>query len=198
MVEVKSYPAKNGDAFLLRASVSRFAMAIDGGFAETFHSYIKSDLETLAASDYALDLVVVTHIDADHIAGLLSFFRANGSAAEKTIIPVKEVLYNGLRSLAPQTLEKPVMRPDDLALLKEIRLQGYPLPEVCSFDQEISARQGNSLSQLLRDGGYQWNTQTGAIPIGGEGLIEYNLPQDYRPKHRTVESFGAVVDFGNP
>lgn len=178
MVELKSYPAKNGDAFLLKASNNPFAMLIDGGFVETFQKYIRSDLESLAASDYALDLVVATHIDADHIAGLLSFFSMNGTAEEQTIIPVREVLFNSLRSLVARTLKQPAMRPDDLALLQEIRLRGYPLPDaVNNFDQEISARQGNSLARLLQDGGYQWNTHTGAIPIGGEGLIEHRLPQ---------------------
>jgi hypothetical protein len=178
MVELKSYPAKNGDAFLLKASNNPFAMLIDGGFVETFQKYIRSDLENLAANDYALDLVVATHIDADHITGLISFFVTNGTAKEPKIIPVREVLFNSLRSLVSRTLKQPVIRPDDLALLREIRLRGYPfLDAVNDLDREISARQGNSLAQLLHDGNYQWNTHTGTIPIGGDGFIEHRLPQ---------------------
>ncbi len=178
MVELKSYPAKNGDAFLLKGSNNPFTMLIDGGFVETFQKYIGSDLESLAASDYVLDLVVATHIDADHITGLLSFFGMNGTAEEPTIIHVREVLFNSLRCLVARTLKQPTMRPDDLALLEEIRLRGYPLPDtVINYDQEISVRQGNSLARLLQDGGYQWNTHTGAISIGGEGLTELRLPQ---------------------
>jgi len=71
MIEIKSYPAKNGDGFLVKASASPFAMLIDGGYAETFHRHIRCDLENLAASNYALDLVVATHIDVDHHSGLL-------------------------------------------------------------------------------------------------------------------------------
>jgi hypothetical protein len=178
MVELKSYPAKNGDAFLVKASASPFVMLIDGGYAETFQQYIRSDLVNLEASGYSLDLVVATHIDADHISGLLSFFSMNGTAQAPAIIPVREVLHNSLRSLITPMEGQTAMRPDDLALLREIRLRGYPLPDTADNpEQEISARQGYSLAQFLRDGGYQWNTDAGAVPIGGDGLLDLRLPQ---------------------
>ena len=178
MVKIKSYPAKNGDSFLVKASANPFAMLIDGGYADTFQRHIRSDLEKLAASGYALDLVVVTHVDADHISGLLSFFSLNGSAHASSIIPVREVFHNSLRSLVAPRDGQTALRPDDLALLREIRLRGYSLPVAANNpEQEISARQGNSLAQLLRDGGYQWNTHAGATSIGGDGLVDVRFPQ---------------------
>lgn len=178
MIEIKSYPAKNGDAFLVKASASPFSMLIDGGYADTFHRHIKPDLESLSTSGYALDVVVATHVDADHISGLLSFFRLNGPAQEPAIIHVREVLHNSLRSLMPSTEGRAAMRRDDLALVQDIRLRGFPQPDATSaYGQEISARQGSSLAQLLRDGGYQWNTHSGIIPIGGDGLVDLRLPQ---------------------
>ena len=178
MLEIKSYPAKNGDAFLVKASADPFAMLIDGGYSDTFRRYIKADLENLAACGYSLDLVVATHVDADHIGGLLSFFRMNGSAQSPAIIPVREVLHNSLRSLGASTGGLAAMRPDDEALLQDIRSQGYQQQEQAdSSEQEISARQGSSLAQLLREGGYQWNTQAGKITIGGAGLIDLSLRQ---------------------
>lgn len=178
MIEIKNYPANNGDAFLVKASSNLVAMLIDGGYSETFQRHIRPDLENLAANGYALDLVVATHVDADHISGLLSFFSLNGPAQAPAIIPVREVLHNSLRGLKALTERQTALRPDDLALLREIRLRGYPLPDTANNPgQEISARQGNSLAQLLRAGGYQWNTHDGAISIGGEGLVELRLPQ---------------------
>lgn len=178
MIEIKSYLAKNGDAFLVKASANPFSMLIDGGYADTFLRYIRSDLEKLATSGYSLDLVVATHIDADHISGLLSFFRLNGPAQAPAIIPVSEVLHNSLRSLVASTEGQAAMRRDDLALLRDIRLRGYPQPDADNtLAQEISARQGSSLAQLLRDGGYQWNTHAGTIPIGGNGLVDLRLAQ---------------------
>ena len=178
MIEIKSYPAKNGDAFLLKASATPFAMLIDGGYADTFHRHIKSDLVILANSGYALDVVVATHVDADHISGLLSFFSLNGTAQEPAIIPVREVLHNSLRSLMAPLPTQRAMRQDDMALLREMRVRGYSQPSAANNpEQEISARQGNSLAQLLHDGGYQWNTLSGATPIGGDGFLELRLPQ---------------------
>lgn len=178
MVEIRSYPAKNGDAFLVKATASPFAMLIDGGYADTFQRYIKSDLEILAARGYSLDLVVATHIDADHISGLLSFFRLNAFAQAPAIIPVREVLHNSLRNMVSLTEGQTTMRADDLALLREIRMRGYPLPDTTDNpEQEISARQGNALAQLLRDGGYQWNTHVRTVPIGGDGIVDLHFPQ---------------------
>ena len=64
MLCLKMYPAKNGDAFLIREEVTEpTAILIDGGYASTFHDYISPDLKHLAKLDYSLDLVVATHID---------------------------------------------------------------------------------------------------------------------------------------
>jgi hypothetical protein len=60
MVEIKSYPAKSGDAFLVKSTDRPFSMLIDGGYAETFQQHIKPDLVNLAASGYELDVVVAT------------------------------------------------------------------------------------------------------------------------------------------
>src|SRR5689334_8825928 len=128
MVEIKSYPAKNGDAFLLKATDSSFAMLVDGGYADTFQQYIKADLETLAANGQELSVVVATHVDADHISGLLAFFRLNGRAEGPAIIPVREVLHNSLRSLMSPAASQILTPPEDVPLLQEIRRRGYPSP----------------------------------------------------------------------
>lgn len=177
MVEIRSYPAKNGDAFLVKAANCPFAMLVDGGYADTFQKYVAPDLRILAASGYALDLVVATHVDADHISGLLSFFRLNGQAEAPSIIPVRGVFHNSLRSLMAPIKGEVSMRFDDLALLRDIRMRGFPLPDTTiNLGQEISARQGNSLAQLLLKGGYRWNSSDGAPVIGEDGLVDLHLP----------------------
>ena len=173
MVEIKSYPAKNGDAFLVKATQAPFAMLVDGGYADTFEKHIRSDLRSLAEGGYVLDLVVATHVDADHISGLLPFFRLNGQAKAPVIIPVRDVLHNSLRSLVTPTERKRGLRPDDASLLREIRHRGYPPPvSTMNLEQEISARQGSSLAELLCNGDYRWNTNDGTIFVGADGLAE--------------------------
>lgn len=176
MIEIKSYPAKNGEALLVKTADRSFAMLVDGGYAETYRHHIEPDLIALAASGYRLDVVVATHVDADHISGLLSFFRRNGPSHTPTIIPVDNVVHNSLRSMKAGTRGASVTRPDDAALLREIRRQGYPMPSASlATDEEISARQGQSLSQLLHHGGYRWNTRDGTAVVGVEGLADFRV-----------------------
>jgi hypothetical protein len=176
MVEIKSYPAKNGDAFLLKATARPFAMLVDGGYAETFQLHVKSDLADLAASGFELDLVVATHVDADHISGLLSFFRSNGKADSPAIIPVREVFHNSFRSLVVPMKGLPALRLDDAALLNEIRRRGYPPPaSTTNVEEEISARQGRSLAELLRKGDYRWNSHDGTLSVSGDRLADLRM-----------------------
>lgn len=162
------YPAKNGDAFLIRDDViGPTAILIDGGYASTFHDYISPDLKHLATSDYSLDLVVATHIDADHISGLLSFFKLNGNSHAPEIIRVKNVLHNSLRSLAFPTVDACKTASDsDKELILEIRRRGYPRPSEPMVEPvEVSARQGSSLAALLLGGEYHWNSGDGTLSI---------------------------------
>ena len=162
------YPAKNGDAFLIRdEAIQPTAILIDGGYASTFHDYISPDLKHLTTFDYTLDLVIATHIDADHISGLLSFFKLNGNSHAPKIIRVKNVLHNSLRSLASSTVDGCETASDvDKELILEIRRRGYPRPSEPMVEPvEISARQGSSLAALLLGGEYHWNSGNGTLGI---------------------------------
>lgn len=175
MLFIKSYPARNGDAYLLRTDGPMpIAILVDGGYPTTFHEYIRADLVALAQQGYALDLVVATHIDSDHLSGLLPFFKANGEACAPKIIPVRRAWHNSLRSMAGVgPSEKLVQRPD-AELLEEIQRAGFPVPSgEANHTGEISARQGSSLAVLLRSGGYLWNEGEGRTTVDSESCLPY-------------------------
>jgi hypothetical protein len=175
MVQIKIYPARNGDAFLIKAEGGhRGAVLIDGGYAPTFEQYILPDLVELAAAGYALDLVVATHVDADHVSGLLPLFKANGSAQSPKIIPIRRVLHNSLRSLNQQTAKPAAIDPGDDALLGEIHRRGYPAPGPHD-GQEISARQGSTLAALLKLGAYMWNEGDGRPSVCSEASPAFSI-----------------------
>ena len=157
MTYLKMYPAKNGDAFLIRENTTKPAMIlIDGGYASTFQTHILPDLTGYAKLGYSLDVVVSTHIDADHISGLLSFFQLNENSQDPKIIRVEDVWHNSLRSIAYIPIIESKTAPSDEELLTEIRRRGYPIPaESVVETAEISARQGSSLASLLLKGGYE-------------------------------------------
>ncbi len=176
------YPARSGDAFLIREhEPNPTAILIDGGYASTFQSFILPDLINLAQLGYSLDLVISTHIDADHISGLLTFFKLNGSSQHPKIIQVKDVWHNSLRSLATTTVVDENTNSDDEDLLLEIRRRGYPLPtEPGEESVEISARQGSSLAALLLGGGYRWNTGDGTHNINSTDISFFELQPEVR------------------
>lgn len=185
MPHLKMYPARNGDAFLIRENVTKpTAILIDGGYASTFQAYIYPDLTHLAQLGYSLDLVVATHIDADHVSGLLAFFKLNGNSQAPKIIQVEDVWHNSLRSFAFPAVADSNTAPDDEDLLVEIRRRGYPMhaePAVDAVESvEISARQGSSLAALLLGGGYRWNTGDGTRSINSADISLFELRPNVR------------------
>jgi hypothetical protein len=77
-----------------------------------------------ARSGYCLDLVIATHIDSDHVSGLVPFFRANGLAQTPKINRLGNVFHNSLRDLARVAVQPAATAPADLELLQEIERAG--------------------------------------------------------------------------
>jgi len=176
MLAIKSYPAQNGDAFIIKTdNPSPTAVLIDGGYSATFHQQIRPDLQELAQNGYRLDLVVATHIDADHVSGLLRLFKSNGESHAPKIIRVDRVFHNSLRSIAGAS-PPAAAKAADAELLEEVRRGGFPLPKAEQrVESEISARQGSSLAALLKSGGYVWNEGEGRTSICGDHLTSYAI-----------------------
>jgi len=170
MVDIKSYPAKNGDAFLLKATDANFLIMIDGGYVETYNNYIKTDLCSLSKSGFILDVLVATHIDADHISGLISLLKENVSHNDSKIISIGEILHNSLFSLSSNAKIDEKLSSDDQDILLEIQNRGYPETVSEKLENEISARQGSSFAKLIKSGGYSWNTGNGNVCIGENGI----------------------------
>lgn len=162
-MRIKMYPACNGDAFLISAAGAN--ILIDAGYAQTFDNYIAQDLLDLSRKGERLDLVIVSHIDADHISGLIRLFSINGFSAVPKLVPVSNVWHNSLRSLS--SIEGTEISLRDRGILNAICLRGHPVPPPSSKNgpAEISARQGSSLASLIHKGGYKWNDGDGTSRI---------------------------------
>ncbi len=69
-------PAFHGDCILIKTYDSNndeFIILVDGGTAQTFKYTLKAELEAIKH----INLLVLTHIDSDHIAGLISLFKSS-------------------------------------------------------------------------------------------------------------------------
>lgn len=162
MLKIKMYPAKNGDAFLVSAFGTH--ILVDAGYESTFNEHIAPDLKHLSSEGRRLDLLICTHIDRDHIAGIIEFILANGPSGARSVIDVNQVWHNSLRSLS-----SPTRQPDsayDRQVLEAIRKRGFPLPRSAGASANtIGAKQGSSLARLLRDHNYRWNEDDGTTAI---------------------------------
>jgi beta-lactamase superfamily II metal-dependent hydrolase len=79
MFQLEAVQANDGDCFLLHydAGGKPGLILIDGGSAGVYSGFLRPRLEQLRGKTPALNLrmVIVSHIDADHITGVLDLFR---------------------------------------------------------------------------------------------------------------------------
>ena len=170
MLKVKMYPAGNGDAFLI--SSEGVNILVDGGYAQTFDKHISVDLHDLSSRGEHLDLLITTHIDADHISGIIRLLSINGCSDSPKIVPIGNIWHNSLRSLTAKIDMK--AQPSDQEVLNAVLRRGRPA--TANDVAEVSARQGNSLASLIHQGKYQWNGGDGTTRISVESIPELTLP----------------------
>lgn len=73
MLEVYTYNAGKGDCVRIRFG-ERHNIFIDSGVTRFAHTF-KAILDNIKASGDSLDLLILTHVDDDHIGGILSLLR---------------------------------------------------------------------------------------------------------------------------
>lgn len=102
---VRFLQAEHGDAILIShtAATETFTILVDGGPRTAFRNItakrdgnLKKELERLIKEETLIDLLILTHIDSDHIGGLLEAFK------EPSYLPklVKKVWFNSANSVA--------------------------------------------------------------------------------------------------
>ena len=69
-MRIELLPALNGDCILVEYLPAHFIL-IDGGYVDTYQKFLLPRLKEIAAQGGTLDLMVVTHIDSDHISGVV-------------------------------------------------------------------------------------------------------------------------------
>lgn len=89
-------PAGGGDAILVSADHKN--ILIDGGYSKTYYRVIKNKLKEIKDKQQYIDLVVLTHIDDDHINGLLKLLED-----EQIRLLIKEMWFNSFNqfTIAP-------------------------------------------------------------------------------------------------
>lgn len=155
-IKIHVLPAGGGDCFLLEFLQEDYRIIIDGGYAETYRKYLKPVLKNLAEKGKRINLLVVTHIDSDHINGIKAFLEENGKADDPQIIGVDEVWYNGFFHINTREIQLGEIPYYLKESMQSIVLANYEVAE--DGTEEVGVSQGNALSKLLLDGAYHWNS----------------------------------------
>lgn len=83
ITEITMLKAYSGDCILIKTFTTEnkeFIILIDGGTSSTFDYYLKKELEKIEI----INILILTHIDSDHIGGLIKMFQ--NSIIDKIII----------------------------------------------------------------------------------------------------------------
>jgi len=111
MINLHVIQAEFGDCFILehKSGNQSTTMLIDGGPYQTFQNRLKPTLEKLP-SNGKIDLVVLSHIDNDHIIGLLDLLneiKSNRENSTKELVKISNIWHNSFKHLL-QLPDKPI------------------------------------------------------------------------------------------
>ncbi len=141
-------PALSGDSLMLGwqgISGLKRNILIDGGVTNTYNQILRNEIKSLLDKTEIIDLVILTHIDSDHIGGILRIVTEIelGKLPHELIYSFwfnsARVLSNYFQTIASESNE-------------------IELPHI---DNEISKKQGNTLESLLN----RLKIETNHLPI---------------------------------
>lgn len=70
-MHLTAFQSDKGDCLLLTNTAGTTRILVDGGMSVSFNAHVAAELGKLRTAGHALDLVYISHIDQDHIAGVL-------------------------------------------------------------------------------------------------------------------------------
>lgn len=123
MMRIEMLPAAFGDCLLVEygKESSPRRILIDAGLAKTYKEALKPRLESIGGP-VELELLVVTHIDRDHICGILPLLRA-----DPCLVSPSDIWFNGYHHLSDD------LGPKDGEALGKL-LRSSELPWNVAFD----------------------------------------------------------------
>jgi beta-lactamase superfamily II metal-dependent hydrolase len=154
-------PAEAGDCLVLEFS-NRDCIIIDGGYKSTYKNELKPLLIKLKEKGCKVILLIVTHIDQDHIEGAIELIKENGEATNPQIIKIENIWFNGffntlfMNDIFSEHRKKVVeeKQKEKVRLVKaELNMQKS------SVSGNISAKHSQQFEELCVEYGYVVNKQ---------------------------------------
>ena len=145
MMSIKLFPAEYGDCIMLSiGKENQYNILIDGGLSKTYQKYIKSEIQHIKEKRQKIGLLVCTHMDNDHICGLIQVLK------ETNLDFIDNIWYNGFFQIVNSCFysqKENCFTDRDNKILDEIISQGV----VSDSEQEIGINEGMSLGVLIEE-----------------------------------------------
>lgn len=151
-ISISSFKAENGDAFLLNFD-NKQNILIDMGMPKTYENEIRQELISLNEQGQKIDLLIISHIDKDHIGGAINFLEDN---KKNEIIEISEIWHNSYKHLQFNKPKVSEIQDDTNSILASIIKQNQSI-QTTNSAQDISCRQGSSFASLIYKYKYDWN-----------------------------------------
>ena len=146
-MKLRALKAEHGDAFIL--STNNAQILIDGGASGTYQRSLRPSLEMLP--DRRIDLAMVSHIDSDHIDGILDLVAEmddDKADRRQTLVNIREVWHNSFSDLIAskdETEEDTTIATSASARMQETDDQATLLPQMVLS----SVAEGRKLANML-------------------------------------------------
>jgi hypothetical protein len=181
MLKLRVVQALYGDCLILVSGTGkrRKYVLVDGGPGGVYGPYLRGALKKINADGGKLDLVVLSHVDDDHVAGLLEFMAELKEAHDHGAAPVIQVgsmWHNGFSKILPEapqaaaelekemlvTPEVPLPAPADPAASSAAAASAAAAPapaegNLWTMSEDYSVKQGHQLQLLDAELGIQRN-----------------------------------------
>lgn len=145
MLKIKLLPAEYGDCMCITLTGEHdINILIDGGTAKTYQKFIKQEIENIKEVGQKLDLIICTHMDYDHIGGLVQILK---NSEQKSI---GCVWYNGFLQMINS---KYYTQMENRFSLRDNKILDDIINKGTRYDgeQDIGINEGLALGALLEE-----------------------------------------------
>jgi len=173
MVKVKMFKAEEGDAFLISFGEDQnLNIMIDMGLEKTYQNYIKPELINLSSMGKKIDVLVISHIDKDHIGGALKFIEENGE--DQSIIKVEDVWHNTYRHMQFDKEKIIKVTKEEINELKALKMRNKIRSDESGLE-DIAVEDGISFGSSLLKFNYNWNLAFKGGTVCSDKLFKHNI-----------------------
>lgn len=190
--------AMSGDSFLIELGRGH-CILIDCGYKSTYETELKPLLKKLHREGCRIDILVITHMDEDHIGGAISLIEENGDKNNPHIIAIDNIWFNGIFNLCRINSflsSHLVEKLSEIEHDKTEYLMSRFLRLIETGEGFVSAKQAETFEILCKEKNYDINldAQNGLIMAGDRTQIGKWKIKVLSPSEKEVDCFAKWID----